>query len=246
MRHLGILSVACASLLGSFNAIAQTPAAPTPVYTGSLGGGLAVTNGNTDTRTFNLTGTILRDPQTKNVLKATASYLRGNQSSVSSLDQTSINVRDEYTVSSRTFVFSQLDYLRDQFKQIVFFWVPSTGVGYKLINTDLTQFNIDGGTGAVIEKNPGKGASRTGNLSVGERFQRKLTTSATLTEKLTSVWKVNNFGDSLTNFSIGLTTTVTGKIQLKVEFADSYKNKPPSPSVKKNDTTLLTTFVMKF
>jgi putative salt-induced outer membrane protein len=229
----------------SLSGFAQAPAAPTPVYTGSLGGGLALTNGNTDTRNFNLTGALVRDPKTRNVVKGAATYLRGSQSDVLNLDRTAINVRDEYTLSSRTFVFGQLDYVRDQFKQMIFFWAPTAGVGYKLVNTDATQFVIDGGAGGVLEKNPGSNARKTGALSAGERFERKLSNAATFTESLASIWKTNDFNDSLTNFAIGITTTVSGRIQLKVEFIDSYKNKPPNAAVKKNDTAFVTTFVVK-
>jgi hypothetical protein len=38
---------------------------------------------------------------------------------------------------------------------------------------------------------------------------------------------------------------MVGGIQLKLEFLDSYKNKP-IPGVKKSDTAFVTTFVVKF
>ena len=217
-----------------------------PVYTGTLGGGLALTNGNTDTRNFNLTGAILRDPKTRNVMKGTASYLRGTQSDILNLDRTTINLRDEYAVSSRVFTFGQVDYVRDQFKRIIFFWAPTAGVGYKLVNTDATQFIVDGGAGGVLEKNPGIESSKSGSVIGGQRFQHKLSSTAIVTESLSSIWKTKDFDDSLTNFSAGITTSVVGKIQLKVEFIDSYKNKPPKVEVKKNDTAFVSTFVVKF
>jgi putative salt-induced outer membrane protein len=246
VRHLGIVSVLFANLAASSAAIAQVSTEPTPVYTGNIGGGLALTNGNTDTKNFNLAGAIVRAPKTRNVIKGTASYFRGTQSDIINLDRTSINIRDEYIVSNRTFVFGQLDYLRDQFKQMTFFWAPTGGLGYKLINTDSIQFIVDGGAGGVLEKNPGIDASKSGSLITGESLQYKLSTAATFTESLSSIWKTKDFDDSLTNFAMGLTTAVVGKVQLKLEFIDSYKRKTPSPSVKKNDTAFVTTFVVKF
>src|SRR5262245_42382392 len=247
VRSVWILSLALlAGLVAPGTGFGQAPAEPTPVYTGNIGGGFALTNGNTDTRNFNLTGAIVRDPKTRNVIKATASYLRGTQSDVLNLDRTSVNIRDEYTISNRTFAFGQLDYLRDQFKRITFFWAPTGGIGYKLVNTDSTQFIVDGGGGGVLEKNPGIESSKSGSVTAGQRFQQKLSSTASFTQALSSIWKTKDFDDSLTNFSAGLTTTVVGKIQLKLEFIDSYKNKPPSANVKKNDTAFVTTFVMKF
>ena len=143
-------------------------------------------------------------------------------------------------------MFGQLDYLGDQFKEMIFFWAPTGGIGYKLINTDATQFIVNGGAGGVLEKNPGIQSKKSGAVTSGEQFQQKLSSTAAFTESLASIWKTNDFGDSLTNFSTGITTSVSGKIQLKLEFVDSYKNEPPNPKVKKNDTALVTTFVVKF
>ena len=210
VRYLGILSVLMASLLLSSFAIAQAPQAPPPVYTGNLGGGFAITGGNTDTSNFNLTAGMVRDPKTKNVTKGTAAYLRGDQNSILNLDRTGVNIRDEYTVSGRTFVFGQLDYLRDKFKQIIFLWVPAGGVGYKLVNTDATQFILDGAVGGLIEKNPGLRSSKSGSLIPGQRFTHKLSSTSTFTESLSTIFKTKDFEDSLTNFSAGLTTTLVG------------------------------------
>ena len=245
VRRLGILSVLLGSFVVAGAAFAQAPA-PSSMYSGNFGGGLAVTNGNTNTRSFNLSGAIVRDPKTRNVIKGTASYLRGSQNDLLNLDRTAINMRDEYSISQRTYTFGQLDYVRDQFKQMIFFWAPTAGVGYKLINTDRTQLAVDGGAGGVLEKNPGIPSSKSGSLTAGHRFQRKISSTAALTEGLSSVWKTSDFGDSLTNFSAGLTTAVSGKLQLKLEFVDSYKNRPPTISIKKNDTAFVTTFAMKF
>ena len=211
-----------------------------------MGGGIALTGGNTDTKNFNLTFNLVRDPKTRNVIKASAAYLRGNQNHVNTLDRTAFNLRDEYTISGRTFTFGQVDYLRDKFKQIIFLWAPVAGVGYKLINTDSTKFAIDGGTGGILERNPGKAVSKSGSLTMGENFQQKLSSTATFTESVATLWKTNDFADSLTNFSAGLTTSILRKLDIKFEFIDSYKSKPPTAFVKKNDTAFVTTLVVKF
>jgi putative salt-induced outer membrane protein YdiY len=235
-----------AILLLSRAVCAQAPATPAPVYSGNIGGGLARTGGNTHTSNFNLTAAFVRDPKTRNIVRANAAYLRGSLNDVLNLNRTSFNIRDEYTLSGRTFVFGQLDYVRDQFKQMIFFWAPTGGIGYKLINTDSTQFTVDGGAGGVIEKNPGLRSSKSGSLSAGQRISHKLSSTATLAESLSTIWKTQDFADSLTNLSAGITTAVVGIIQLKVEFLDSYKNKPANALLKKNDTVFVTSFVVKY
>jgi putative salt-induced outer membrane protein YdiY len=233
-------------LAATFASAQDKPAEPPPLYTGNIGGGFAVTGGNTRTSNFNLTAALTRDPKQKNVIKGTAAYLRGNQNDLLNLDRTAFNLRDEYSLSDRVFLFGQMDYLRDKFKEIIFLWVPSAGVGYKLVKTDATQFSIDGAAGGLLEKNPGRASSKSGSLITGQRFQQKLSATATITESISTIWKTKDFADSLTVFSLGATTTLIGNLELKLEFIDSYKNKPANPTLKKNDTAFVTAFVVKF
>jgi putative salt-induced outer membrane protein len=215
-------------------------------YPGSLGGGFAQTGGNTDTQNFNLTFGITRDPKTNNVVKANATYLRGIQNDVLNLDRSGINIRNEYSLSERTFVFGQVDYLRDKFKEIIFLWVPAAGAGYRFINNDTTMLAFDGALGGLFEKNPGQNTIRAGSITAGQRFQVALSSAATLTQSVSTIWKTNNFNDSLTNFSVGLTTAVINNLELKLEFIDSYKNDPVDIALKKNDTAFVTAFVLKY
>ena len=239
---LGVMSI----VIAAAPAWAQAAQEPPKVYNGSFGGGIALTGGNTDTKNYNLTLGLVRDPKTKNVMKTDVAYLRGSQTDILSVDKTAIKLRDEYTISGRTFVFGQVDYLRDKFKQIIFLWAPIGGVGYKLVNKDSTKFQIDGGTGAILERNPGKTVSRSASLTTGESFQQKVSSSSVFTESLSTLWKTNDFGDSLTSFSVALTTSVAKNLDVKVSFIDSYKNKPASATIKKNDTAFVTTFVIKY
>jgi hypothetical protein len=245
VRNLGIFSVLIGILITSTLASAQAPATM-PVYTGTLGGGLALTNGNTDTRNFNLTGAILRDPKTRNVMKApratfaelraTSSIWTGRRSTFG----TSMPYHPGYLPLDKS-ITCAINSSASSFSGRL-----RPAVGYKLFNTDATQFIVDGGAGGVLEKNPGIESSKSGSVIAGQRFQHKLSSTAILTESLSSIWKTKDFDDSLTNFSAGITTSVVGKIQLKVEFIDSYKNKPPKVEVKKNDTAFVSTFVVKF
>lgn len=226
-------------------AIAQAPA-PTPLYTGSFGGGVALTGGNTDTKNVNLVFSLVRDPKTKNVFKADALYLRGSQNDVLSLDRALVKLRDEYSLTNRVFLFAELGYLRDQFKDIRYLVAPIGGIGYKLITNDETQLTVSGGLGGYFEKNTGLPVKKSGSVNAGQNFSHKLSSTATFTQSISTLWKTNDFGDSLTNFSVGVTTTLYRKLELKVEFLDSYKTKPPNPSIKKNDTAFLTTFLLKY
>lgn len=245
MRFRQLSLFALSLLLTPVVVRAQAPA-PTSPYTGALGGGFAITGGNTETRNFNLTAEVERDAGGRNVIKGTASYLRGVQNDELNLDQTTVKLRDEYTFSERTFAYGALDYYRARFKGIIFLWAPSGGLGYKLVDTDTTEFVLDGGLGGVFERNPGLETDKSGSITAGQRFRQDLSTVATITQSVSALWKTEDFNDSLVNFSVGLSTTIAGNLELKLEFIDTYKNQPTSADLKKNDTAFVTAFVLKF
>ena len=226
---------------------AQQPApAPMSIYTGSFGGGFALTGGNTDTKSFNFTFNLVRDPKTKNVFKADALYLRSSQNDVLTLHRSSLRLRDEYNLSKRVFLFGELGYLRDEFKDIQWLLAPIGGVGYRLVTNDRTSLTVSGGAGGYFEKNSYVEVKKTGSVNAGQDFSHKLSSTATITEAISTLWKTNDFGDSLTNFRAGVASTLYKNLEIKVEFLDSYKTKPASATIKKNDTAFLTTFLLKF
>lgn len=245
-RNHKIFAAALAVVLLSVPALAQTPPEPPSTMTGSFSAGLALTGGNTDTSNLNFALGLVRDPKTRNVIKANALYLRGDQNDVRTVDRTSANIRDEYTLSGRTFLFGQLDYFRDRFKDITYLLAPTGGLGYKIINNDQTLLLIDGGAGGFWEKNPGLPVKSSGSVIAGQRFSSKVSPTVTLTESLGSIFKTSDFNDSLTNFAAGVSTSLSKRLELKVEFLDSYKNKPATIGIKKNDTAFVTALVLKF
>ena len=227
---------------------APQPTAPPPVWTGNVGAGLALTNGNTDTKNINISMGIVRDPKTRSVLRVNGLYLRGEKESELIVNQTQFTIRDEINISPRTFVFAQGNYVRDTFKGIRNLFSPTVGIGYKLINTDAMLLSIDTGVGGVWESDIGRPRVATGAYNAGERFAWKLTPTATVTQSLASLWKMNDWADSLHNFTTGIAVSITAHSEVKVEFLDSFKNRPPPalPPLKKNDTSLITALVWKF
>lgn len=231
--------------------VAQDPApdpaaAPPKVWSGSFGAGLALTGGNSDTANYNLSFDLTRDPKTRNLMKFSGLYLRGDKDDEATIDRLTLGFRDEYTLSSKTFVYGDLSYLRDKFKAIDYLIAPTAGIGYRVYDTDAVKFAIKGGGGAVWEKNPGMEAQSSGSLTAGDDFAWALSDRARVTQVLTALWKTSDFEDYLIHFGLGLAASITTRSELKVEFLDDYKNLPASADTKKNDTAFVTTFIFKF
>ncbi len=224
----------------------EPPPPPPPVWTGSVGAGLALTQGNKDTSNFNLSFDVTRDPKTRTIFKADALYIRATEGGVDNVDRALANGRVEYLLTERTYTFGQLSYVRDRFKEIDWLLAPTAGVGYKLVKTDRTTFDVDGSVGVVMEKNTGLDTETDGAFSFGERFSHALSDTATITQGVSALWKMSEPGDALYTFGVGLTASVTSRTQVKLEFQDIYKTRPTGVGVQKNDIAFITAFVYKF
>src|ERR1700687_2248971 len=121
MRTLCLLTVTI--LCTSVNVLAADPP-PAKPWTSSVGAGLAMTSGNTDTKNVNVSLATRYDPKTRLVFKADALYLRGSANGVKQVDKATADAREEYSVSERVFAFGEVSYLRDPFKGISYFLAP--------------------------------------------------------------------------------------------------------------------------
>ena len=143
------------------------------------------------------------------------------------------------------YVFGQNQYLKDQFKEIDYLVAPTGGLGYKLFDTAATKLDVDGGVGVVWEKNPGFDVDSSGAIATGEKLVQTITSNTTLTQTFMGLWKMEDFEDSLFTLGISLAVAMSTHTQIKFEALDTYKNKPPLPTIQKNDVAILMAIVYK-
>jgi putative salt-induced outer membrane protein YdiY len=223
-------------------ALAQAPAKP---WESSLGAGLALTSGNTDTQNLNLSYATKYDPKTRVVFKADALYLRASADGEKQVDKATANARFENSISDRTFAFAEVSYLRDPFKDLSYFIAPVVGAGYRIIKSDAQNLTVDGAVGVVTQSGPLAGRSSSGAIKAGENYDRALTATSKVTQKLTGIWKTRDFGDSLYHFDVGLATTIATRLELKLAYNYDYKTRVAA-DVEKGDSALFAALLFKF
>ena len=185
------------------------------------------------------------DPPTPNVVKSDALWMRGKTGETLTTSRLGLNVRNEYGLNARAFVFGQNQYLRDEFKSIEYLLAPTAGIGYRLFDTEQTKLAADGAAGGVWEKNPAADARGSGAVALGEKLTQALTSTTVLTQSVSGLWKTEDFGDALLTAGISLAASMSARMQLKVELLDTFKNRPPVPGVEKNDVAVLMAIVYK-
>jgi putative salt-induced outer membrane protein YdiY len=239
-----VLTIATAVLISAAPAWAQAPAEP-KIWTVNASAGLALTSGNKNTSTVNAAYDFIYDPQTRNIVKSDALLIRGKTDGELTASRFGLNVRDEFTLRNNVFVFGQNQYLRDEFKNIDWLLAPGGGVGVNVLNTMQTKFSVDAGMGGVWEKNPGFDVRSSGAVTASEKLTQTLTATTTLTQSVAALWKTKDWDDALYTFGLGVTASMSARTQLKVEVLDTYKNRPPLPTIQKNDVAVLMAIVYK-
>jgi len=222
------------------------PPPPPPVWTGSVGFGLTLNRGNTDTTNVNLSFEAKRDPKTNDVYIFKALYLRGETNGEATDNRLFTLGRYERNLTPRLFAFGQVTYLHDEFKQIDYHIAPVGGIGYKVVKTDRVTLSADGGFGVIWEKNPGEDVETSASVTSGDTFEFKLSPTAKITQSFVALWDAGDFGDALYTFGSALSASLTKQSELKIALLDTYATRPPSAEVKKNDVALLVTVVYKF
>lgn len=235
----------CAATGGVSSAQDATPPPP-PAWTGSVGAGLAFTSGNTDTSNLNLSFKAVRDPKTKSVFSVEGLFIHGSKDGELNADNSLFNARFERRVSEKAFFFGNLQFLRDSFKSIDYFWAPTAGAGYRFYDTPSGSFSADASVGASWEKNSDRSVRTHAVLAFGEKLTRALSKTAALTHTFAGNVVANDVGDGLYTISVGVAASMTERTQIKVEVLDTYKTRPPDATIRKNDVSTVVSFVYKF
>lgn len=101
---------------------AQPPAAPPLLPPGPLTqsatAGLALTTGNKHTSTLNLGYDMVYDPKARNLVRFAGLFFRGKTNGELTADRLALDGRDEVKLREHLFAFGQVQYLRDQFKDM--------------------------------------------------------------------------------------------------------------------------------
>lgn len=233
------------ALAASAQAQTQTAAPQQNAWKLNLGGGLTLTSGNKDTSTYNASYAVVYKPNQRRQFKSDAQMIRGKADGELSNDRFVFNIREEFRVNDRVFVFGQSQYRRDQFKRIQYLVAPTGGVGLTMAQTERTTLTIDAGAGGVWEKNPFVDVASSGALSFSQKFTQTISNTTTLTQSVFGLWKTEDLSDSSYQIAAAVATAINSHVQLKVEALDTYNRKPIGVGVQKNDVSLVFALVFK-
>lgn len=241
MKKVLVLS---ALLLASLSATAADE--PPPGWHGSFGAGLSLSSGNSDAKSYNLSGELKYDPKTKNVVKLGVLFLRSESDGATTADKLVATVRDEYSMTDRLFLYGEVGYLRDKVALLSYLISPIAGAGYKVVKTDAMTLDVTAGVGGAFEKLEAHDATSSGAFKAGEAFAWKVSPTVTLAQSASGLWKANDTGDAFYHFDVSLATSLSKLLELKLAWLLDHKTRPAFADLEKTDTSFLATVVAKF
>jgi len=164
---------------------------------------LSVTRGNSATLAYNLSAKAVRaTSRDKITVYSTAIYATDDTTPPSRTTAHAIRggIRVDLNVSEKLFVFGFTDFEYDEFQDLNLRNVLGGGLGYHVIKTKNTTFDVFGGGDFEQEYFSADAAfptgltRKTGEAVLGEEFDTKLNNRATLSEKLSLFPNMSNTG----------------------------------------------------
>ena len=155
----------------------------TDFWTGLLDTGLSVTRGNSATVAYNLAAKAVRETtRDKITVYSTAVYASDDTTPPNRTTAHAIRggIRGDFNVSEKVFVFGFTDFEYDQFQNLDLRNVLGGGLGYHVIKTKNTTFDVFGGGDYEQEyfspdpTSPTGLTRKTGEIVMGEELATKL------------------------------------------------------------------------
>jgi putative salt-induced outer membrane protein len=225
----------------------------TDFWSGLLDTGLSLTRGNSESVTYSLSGKAARvTDRDKISVYTTAVYANSTVNGLNSTTAHAIRggVRGDLNVSEHLFVFGFTDFEYDQFQDLDLRNVVGGGLGYHVINTKATTFDLFAGGDydqdyfgaiAATATAPAKAAvtRKNGEVDLGETFNAKINNRTTLTEQFSLFPNVSDTGSYRFQFDATGATKLKNWLSWQVTYSDRYLS-DPLPGFKKNDLILST------
>ena len=226
----------------------------TDFWAGLLDTGLSVTRGNSATLAYNLSAKAVRETtRDKITVFSTAVYASDDTTPPSRTTAHAIRggIRGDFNVSDRVFVFGFTDFEYDEFQNLDLRNVLGGGVGYHVVKTKNTTFDVFGGGDFEQEYFSADPAfptgltRKTGEIVMGEELATKLNGRTTLSEKFSLFPNITNTGDYRFQFDATAATKLKSWLGWQVTYSDRYLSDPLT-GFKKNDVLLSTGLRLTF
>jgi len=240
------LSTLAAELSTNAPAATQPPAAPlkppSPWQT-TASMNAAVSRGNADTLLIGAALTSLRKWD-KNEIALGADATFGSNSDPTTRKETTTaqnyGVYAQYNriLSDRVYLGLRSDARQDRIAFVDYRATVAPALGYYVVKNDRLKVKIENGPAFIFESLQGAGTANYLTLRLAEEVQWKINERASIIQSMEYLPQVEDLGNYVVNFNMGLSAKITDKASVTITFQDFYRS-VPAPGRRSNDLRLL-------
>jgi putative salt-induced outer membrane protein YdiY len=221
---------------------AATPKPPSPWHT-TASINAAVSRGNADTLLMGAAINSLRKWD-KNEIALGADGTFGSNSDPTTRKETTtaqnygLYAQYNRMLSDRVYLGLRSDARQDRIAFIDYRATVAPAFGYHLIKNDRLKLKLENGPAFIFERLKGAGTANYLTLRVAEEVQWKINDRASIVQSMEYLPQVEDFGNYVVNFNLGLSTKITEKASATITFQDFYRS-VPAPGRRGNDLRLM-------
>jgi putative salt-induced outer membrane protein YdiY len=230
----------------AFAQVGTNRLAPTnrPAWESSLGLGLTLTRGNSDTvlATGNIQ-THRKSPWNEISLGADGAY--GENNSVQNVNNAHGFSQYNHLFTEKFFGYLRADALHDEIADLQYRITLSPGAGYYFLKQTNTSFAGEFGPAMVFQR-LGDEDKNFVTLRLAERFEHKFSgQNARVWQSAEILPQVNRFNNYLVNAEVGVEAAISKNVSLQTVVQDNFVNEP-APGRHQNDLKIVSGLKYKF
>lgn len=199
-------------------------------WSGSIAAGYVAVSGNSKSTTGNFKGEVFYDHDRWHH-SGLATVLGSSQDNKTSSEAYKAQLKTKYDLTGSVYTFGLVEWNKDRFSAYDRQIFEAAGLGWRVLNTDVHQLNLEVGVGATQSKlNDGSNNNEVvGRL--GADYQWRLSETAVFSETIaSSIGSDNTYIESLTELKAG----IIGNVSLVLGYLVKH-NTDVLPGTKKTD-----------
>ncbi|MEC5384761.1 DUF481 domain-containing protein [Uliginosibacterium sp. H3] len=222
----------------AFRYIANSPASGDGRWKGTLGFGMTLNNGNSESTQASLSADAVRTLRDSRILFHTL-LIHATSGGDTTVDNDLGELRYERNFAQAAFGYGDITLERDPFRDLNLRQSYAGGLGYRLLRLDDTQLNIYAGAAYTLEDRRTAEDARGWEPTLGNDFTYKISETASIAERWVLFPTTVGNGGVRSVFQVDLNVKISGRIGVQISFLNKYRQNV-GKGEKSTDTILFT------
>jgi putative salt-induced outer membrane protein len=228
----------------AFNYLTNAPKNGDGRWKGSLGFGMTLSKGNSDSTQASLSADATRTLRDSRMLFRTL-LIRATSGHQTNVDNDLGEARYERNFAQASFGFGDITLERDPFRDLQLRQTYSGGTGYRLLQTQDVQLNVYGGAAYTLEDRKIAEDARGWEPLIGNDFNYKISDTASIAQRWVLFPTTVGGGGVRSVFQVDLNTKLSGRFGVQISLLNKYRQHVGAQE-KQSDTILFTGITASF